>query len=80
MTDRINECEKHNKSLLDTVSKKLEIYDFDSYFCKIITCLKTKNTFLCEATYTELEYFHKSYTTAVSKATGDVSRWRIFWF
>ncbi len=34
-------------SWLDTVfKKKMEIYDLDPYFLKVITCLKIKNTFV----------------------------------
>ncbi len=51
---------------LETVSYKLEIYDLDPYFWKIITCLKTKRTFLYKTTPIE---FHKSCTTAVAMAT-----------
>ena len=48
---------------LETVSYKLEIYDLDPYFRKIITCLKTKNTFLYKTTPREFEFFHKRCTT-----------------
>ena len=49
--------------------KKMEIYDLDPYFWKIITCLKIKVLLLCKKTSKEFEFIHKSCTTAVDMAT-----------
>ena len=50
--------------------KKMEIYDLDPYFLKIITCLKINSILLlCKATSKEFEFFHKSCTIAVAEAT-----------
>ena len=48
--------------------KKMEIYDLDPYFWKIITCLKIKSTLVSKTT-SKTTSFHRSCTTAVAMAT-----------
>ncbi len=56
-----------NLMRLDTVSYKLEIYDFDPYFWKIILPVWNQElTFLCKTTYIDLEFFHRSFISAVA--------------
>ena len=59
--------------------KKMEIYDLDPYFWKIITCLKIKSTFLCKTTSKEFEFLSQKLHNCRCYGNNDVSKWRIFW-